>query len=206
MESALVVTHSDKGLDSITGSLKAASIHDIVVRASCGDARRTLLERDFDLVFVNAPLSDESGERFSREIAGKGASQVLLLVKAEFMEEISAAWVLLLVKAEFMEEISAACEADGVLTVSKPVNKAILWSSLKLANAAWNRLKRAQAENDRLKQKIEDIRAVDRAKCLLISRLHMSEGQAHRHIEKQAMDSRATRRAVAEEILRKYGG
>ena len=188
MESALVVTHSDKGLDSITGSLKAASIHDIVVRASCGDARRTLLERDFDLVFVNAPLSDESGERFSREIAGKGASQVLLLVKAEFMEEISA-----------------ACEADGVLTVSKPVNKAILWSSLKLANAAWNRLKRAQAENDRLKQKIEDIRAVDRAKCLLISRLHMSEGQAHRHIEKQAMDLRATRRAVAEGILRRDG-
>ncbi len=189
MESALIVTHSDKGLEYITDTLRAASISDIVVRASCGEARRALLERDFDLVFVNAPLHDESGELFSREIAARGASQVLLLVKAEFMEAVSA-----------------VCEADGVLTVSKPINKAILWSSLKLANAAWNRLKRAQAENDRLRRKIEDIRAVDRAKCLLISHLHMTEGQAHRHMEKRAMDLRVTRRAVAEEILRKYEG
>ncbi len=187
MESALIVTHSDKGMEYITGALRAASIIDIVMIGSCGEARRTLLERDFDLVFVNAPLADESGESFAREVAARGASQALLLVKAELLDATAA-----------------VCEADGVLTVSKPVNKAILWSSLKFANAAWNRLKRAQAENDRLKQRIEDIRAVDKAKCLLIAHLHMTEGQAHRHIEKQAMDLRATRRAVAEDIVRKY--
>lgn len=59
-------------------------------------------------------------------------------------------------------------------------------------------------ENSQLKQKIEDIRIVDRAKCILISYLNMSEQEAHRYIEKQAMDLRTTRRAVAESLLRTY--
>ena len=75
---------------------------------------------------------------------------------------------------------------------------------LKLTGSMQNRLKRIQAENSKLKQKIEDIRIIDRAKCLLISYLNMSEQEAHRYIEKQAMDMRFTRRMVAEEILNTY--
>ena len=55
-----------------------------------------------------------------------------------------------------------------------------------------------------LEQKIEDIRIIDRAKCILISHLSMSEPEAHRYIEKQAMDMRLTRRKVAEQILKIY--
>ena len=51
-------------------------------------------------------------------------------------------------------------------------------------------------------QKIQDIRTIDRAKCLLIQYSGMSEEQAHRYLEKQAMDRRMTRREVAEEVLR----
>ena len=63
-----------------------------------------------------------------------------------------------------------------------------------------------KAENDRLLQKIEDIRLVDRAKCLLVQHLAMSEADAHRYIEKQAMDSRVPRVRVAEDILKTYEG
>ena len=55
---------------------------------------------------------------------------------------------------------------------------------------------------ERLEQKIQDIRTIDRAKCLLIQYSGMSEEQAHRYLEKQAMDRRMTRREVAEEVLR----
>ena len=61
-----------------------------------------------------------------------------------------------------------------------------------------------RAENSMLKQKIEDIRIIDRAKCILISHFGMSEQKAHRFIEKHAMDIRATKRAVAEGILKMY--
>ena len=53
-------------------------------------------------------------------------------------------------------------------------------------------------------QKIEDIKMIDRAKCILIQYLNMTESEAHRYIEKQAMDMRTTRKTIAEGILRTY--
>ena len=51
---------------------------------------------------------------------------------------------------------------------------------------------------------MEEIRLVNRAKWLLISELKMDEPQAHRYIEKQAMDMCVSKRRVAEEIIRTY--
>jgi len=39
---------------------------------------------------------------------------------------------------------------------------------------------------------------------MLISYLSLSEQESHRFIEKQAMDLRSTKRAIAEEILKTY--
>ena len=50
----------------------------------------------------------------------------------------------------------------------------------------------------------DDIRLIDRAKWILITRMGMSENEAHRYIEKQAMDLRVTRRAIAEGLLKTY--
>ena len=91
-----------------------------------------------------------------------------------------------------------------MITISKPISKALLWNAIKLAQATHRKLRAMQRENKKLIQKIEDIRIVDRAKCILISYLSMTEPEAHRYIEKQAMDMRKTRREVAEEILRTY--
>ncbi len=187
MESALIVSSTEKSAAFLTEILNATSVSQITTLQSAGEARRVLVERDFDLVLINAPLCDESGEGLSRHIASRGVAQVILAVKNEYFDAVSA-----------------VCEGDGVLTVSKPVNRAVFWAALKLAAAARNRLKRMQDENSRLKQKIEDIRIVDRAKCILISHLNMSEQQAHRYMEKQAMDTRAAKRAVAEGILKTY--
>ena len=187
MESALVVSGTEKNIDFFTGMLNAASVNHIATLQSGGEARRLLLKLDFDLVIVDAPLRDESGESLSRNIASKSASQVILLVKSEHFDAVSA-----------------VCEDDGVLTISKPVHSAVFWSALKLAGSAQRRLKCMKDENSRLKQKIEDIRIISRAKCLLISYINMSEQEAHRYIEKQAMDMRTTKRAIAEGILKTY--
>lgn len=187
MESALIVSSTDKGTHFFTELLNAASINQIAALQSCAEARRLLLERDFDLILINAPLRDESGESFARNIALKGVSQVILVVKNEFFDAVSA-----------------VCEGDGVLTVSKPVNRTVFWSAITLAKSAHNRVKRVEAENQKLKQRIEDIRIVDRAKWILVSYMNMSEQEAHRYIEKQAMDMRSTKRMIAERILKTY--
>ena len=187
MENALIVSYREKSTASLVEMVKAASVERIMILESAGAARRMVLEQDFDLVIVNVPLQDETGEDLARYIASKYVAQVILVVPSEHLDAVSA-----------------VCEGDGVLTISRPVNKAVFWSALKLAGAVQNRLKRIQAENSKLKQQIEDIRIIHRAKCLLMSRHNMSEQKAHRYIEKQAMDMRSSRRAVAERILEVY--
>ena len=187
MESALIVSSTEKSTAFFKEILNMASVNQVAALSSVGEARRLLLERDFDLIIVNAPLRDESGESFSRHVVSKGISQVILVVKSEYFDAIST-----------------VCEDDGVLAISKPVNRAVFWSVLKLAGSSQSRLRRMRDENSKLKQKIEDIRIVDRAKCLLISCLSMSEQEAHRYIEKQAMDMRSTKRMIAEGILKTY--
>lgn len=187
MESALIVSSSEASITFFNDMLSAASIGPAVVAGSCAQARRLMLARDFDLVIVNAPLRDETGEALAREVASSAEGQVILVVKAELFDALSA-----------------ACEEDGVLTIARPVNRHVFWSALKLARAAHNRLSRMRRDNRGLMKKIEDIRVVDRAKCLLISYLGIGEAEAHRYIEKQAMDTRETKRAVAESILKMY--
>ena len=187
MESALIVSRVEKGVAFFSDLLNMAGINKITALACCGEARRLLLERDFDLVLVNAPLRDESGESFSRYVASANLAQVILIVKSEFFDAVSA-----------------ICEDDGVLTIAKPVNKSVFWSALSLAKSSRKRIKRVQDENKKLIQKIEDMRIVDRAKCILISYMGMDEKEAHRYIEKQAMDMRCAKRQVAEEILKTY--
>ena len=189
MKSALIVSRSEKGTAFFTEMLRADFFDAISVLSSCGKARRQLLERDFDLVIINAPLCDESGEALARHIAANGAAQVILVVASENFDEISA-----------------ATEGCGVLLSPRPVNRRIFWTTLKLAMASRDRLKMMHAENRRLQQRLEDIKIIDRAKCVLISSLGISEQEAHRFIEKQAMDTRATRRELAQEILKRHEG
>jgi len=183
----LIVTNSEKNTQLFSEVLTAASINNISILATAGQARRTIMEKDFDIVIIDAPLADESGENLARHIAAKGLSQVILAVNSEHFNAVSA-----------------TCQEDGVLTISKPVDKQFFWLTLSLAISVSSKLKRMREENIKLKQKIEDIRVIDRAKCILISYLNLTEQEAHRFIEKQAMDLRSTKRTIAEEILKTY--
>jgi response regulator NasT len=187
MESALIVSDTEKETAFFTELLCAASINHIDSTRSVDSAQKLMLLEDFDLVIINAPLRDEGGENFSRCIASKSISQVILLVKNERFNSVLP-----------------ACEDDGVFVISKPVDQTVFLYALSLAKSAWNRIKRIKNENVQLKQKIDDIRIIDRAKCMLISIMKMNEQEAHKYIEKQAMDIRSTRRIVAEGILKLY--
>jgi len=187
MESALIVSCTEKTTGFFKEMLNAAGINQVVAMGKVTEARKLLSKEEFDLVIVNAPLSDESGESFSRQIASGDTTQVILVIKDECFDAVSA-----------------ACEGDGVLTISKPVNKTVFRSALLLARSAQARLCRLREEKQKLEQKLEDIRIINRAKYILITYLNMSEQEAHRFIEKQAMDMRAAKRVIAEGILKTY--
>ena len=95
-------------------------------------------------------------------------------------------------------------EDSGAMVLPKPISRQFFCQSLKFVSAARRRMRGLKNENTRLQKKIDDIRLVDRAKCVLIQYADFTEQQAHRYIEKKAMDQRVSRREVAEDILRIY--
>ena len=91
------------------------------------------------------------------------------------------------------------CIRAGVMTAHPDELAAVLPALL----ASAERLRTLRDKTSSL-QRLDDSRIVARAKLLLISHLGMSEGDAHRYIEKTAMDSCLPRRDVAEGIIRTY--
>ena len=129
-----------------TEVLSQNSYGDIVTATNGGEARRHLIEREFDIWIINAPLVDESWEEFAKNIVSTGIAQASLIVKADIYDEVS-------------EKV----EGNGVITIAKPMNRTIFWSALKLASATYNKMCQLKKENNKLLQKIEDIRMIDRA-------------------------------------------
>ena len=187
METALIIAHTEKSFASIAELLRAHSVIDIAHVRSCGECRRVLLERVFDFVIISSPLPDETGEDLARQIATSEVSQVILAVKSDIYRQVSD-----------------VCGNDGVLTLAKPINKEIFDQALNLVKTMHTRLLRAKSENESLKQKIDNIRIIDRARSVLISSCRMSEHEAHRYIEKKAMNTRSSKRAICEKIIHDY--
>ena len=70
--------------------------------------------------------------------------------------------------------------------------------------SARERLRKFEKKTLSIEEKMAEIRLVNKAKWLLIGELHMDEPDAHRYIEKQAMDRCISRREIAEEIIKTY--
>ena len=182
--SVLIVSGAQRDAAYIADMLMGGAFRPVSSAQSGGEARRLFLQNSYDLVIINTPLPDEFGYAL-----------------AEHITEQSAAGVLLIVKSELFEEASARAEACGVLTLRRPVSRPLFYQAVRMLAAVQNRWRRMDGENRKLREKMEEVRIVARAKCILVEYLRMSEQQAHRYIEKQAMDMRTSKRNIAENIL-----
>jgi response regulator NasT len=186
--SILVVSVSDKIFDILTDLLKDRFHSDIHRASSISEAKRMTLLQDFDIVIINAPLKDESGMDFAVSIADENSFGVLILINNEYYDQV-------------LDKVMEY----GVLTVSKPLSRQALYEAVNLLVATGYRLKKVKKKNEKLTAKMAELRIVNRAKWVLIENLGLSEEEAHRVIEKQAMDERQSKRDVAETIIRTYG-
>lgn len=186
-DSVLLVGSSDKSR-ALLQALLPPELFDGATLCQCGDeARRFSAQTAYTLVVINTPLSDENG-----------LDLALLLARQ------SSASVILLVKSDLADAVAARMEPRGVMVLAKPVAKTLFEQALRFARVMNGRLDTLKQANEELEQKLADVRLVDRAKCVLIQYLRMTEDQAHRHIEKQAMDTRQTKAAIARSILATY--
>ena len=102
------------------------------------------------------------------------------------------------------KDLESKSEKYGSFVISKPVDENILKKSLHFLRAMRQKLGGVQKENVKLKKQIDNIRLINRAKYILMEYLSMTEPQAHRYLEKQAMDLRITKAEVAKRLLSTY--
>ena len=183
--SELVVSPPGKMRDALLALLPECGCASVKTAEDVSSARRILAECDYDFVFVNSPLPDENGVRFAAEKTGSSSSAVLLLVRAEVLGEVD-------------ERVYRR----GIFTLAKPTSKQALAEAVRWMRAMRERLRRSEQKTLTLEEKMAEIRLVNRAKWVLIRERGMDEAEAHRWIEKQAMDRCVTKREIAEEIVK----
>lgn len=147
----------------------------------------------------------------AREKAEDAAAAVLAVpLRQDWADAVRAlsldtcAGLIALLRGERRAEAEKLFGGLGVAFADVSEGKKAFFAALACAAKVHERLRAVRSENDRLKSTIGDLKLVDRAKCALIQYLNMTEADAHRFIEKQAMNRRLSRREIALEILKAY--
>ena len=182
--SVLIISSSDQFDAIVKRSLPRRNFLSVETRKSASLARRSFLERYYDLVIINAPLPDENGLEISLDVIDNSNASVLLVVPKESYDDMT-------------EKVTDY----GVFVLAKPFHWGRIDKAIRFLTSIQN--KRHQYENKLrdLQDKLDDLRTVNKAKCMLIEKKHMTEDQAHRLIGKMAMDHGISRKGAAIRIM-----
>lgn len=184
--SVLTVSSQPK-FNQALGELIGSRQYESELETSVSGAKRRLLERSFDILIVNVPLPDDDGISLAIDRSEGMGCAVLLLVKSEYYPTV----------------FDRVCP-HGVYTLPKPSPKQMVAQAFDWLESTRERLRRLEKKSVSLEDKMKEIRLVNRAKWLLISQRGMSEEDAHRFIERLAMDRCITKGAAAQEIVEQY--
>ena len=176
-----------QGQDKLNKWLQDLQLGEVVTVSGAAEARRISAGDMYTLAMINAPLADETGLELAIDIAKRTTAAVILLVKTELAPMIN----------------DIATEA-GVLIVTKPVIPQLFEQTVRVGLACRNRMLLYKSENEKLQKKYEELKIVDRAKCLLIEHMRITEEEAHRVLEKEAMNMRIPRVRVARQVLERF--
>lgn len=182
--SVLVVSRDSKIIFQISAFL-VPPLFELTTTSDFNEARRLATERSFNIIIA------DSGDGYDTDFAINLAD--------------SYSTILLLVPNEHFDEISYRVEGYGILTITKPFEPFYLYNMMKIAIAVQYKVQVLSSQTTKLKVKMEEIKQVNRAKMLLMQNMNMSEQEAHRYIEKEAMDRGMKKTAISEEIIKTYG-
>lgn len=146
----------------------------------------TLSGKAYDLVFVNTPLP-----------SGFGLDLAVTASK-------SCRGIIIAASAKNCPAIEAKIGDLNAFILPRPFTRQMLSQTVRYVLLAVRSEEELYCENTRLEQQLRDVKLIDRAKCVLVEYLRISEAEAHRQIQKQAMDMHVTRTDIARDILKTY--
>lgn len=185
--SVLIVSENEKFRTSLMPVLPENTFSPVDSTTSMSSARKILIERKYDLMIINTPLLDDFGTKFAIDASNEKNIATLILVKRD----------------SYAETYSKVVKY-GVFTLAKPTSPQTFAQALDWLCAMREKLRRYEKTISSVEDKMQEIRLVNRAKWILIKDLKMSEEDAHRFIEKQAMDKCITKMEIAKNIIKQY--
>ena len=184
--SVLLVSSSKNFANGIISALSSNN-YEVTLSDTILKAKRILVEKDFDIIIVNSPVIDDFGMDFAIDEAIRDISGVLMFVKPELESEVYY-----------------KTYQYGILTLTKPTSEGILLQTLRLLCVTRMKRESMREKTKDMKERLEEIRIVNTAKMLLIEHKHISEDEAHKYIEKRAMNLRKSKVKIASEIIEDY--
>ena len=181
--SVLVVTKDSKVSAQISAML-IPPIFELNTAEDFNEARRRLAERVYNIVIVD--YADGEGTDFATDISS------------------STSTILLLIPAALFDQLSYKVEIFGILSVTSPFDHFYFYNMIKVAIAVQYKVQILSSQTIKLKNKMEEIRIVNRAKLLIMQNLSFTEEQAHHYIEKEAMDTCQKKIDIAKQIIQTY--
>ena len=182
--SVLIVSSADNFFDSVSSLLSPSEYSPVIRANSISSAKRLFAERQFDFIIINSPLADDTGISFACDICESSASAVLLFARGEIFAAVN-------------DELTPY----GAFALNKPVSRNTAMTAFLWMAATRERLRKREKKSVSIEQKMKEIRIINRAKWLLIEKEGLSEPEAHRYIEKQAMDKCVPKIDIANEII-----
>lgn len=187
MKKILLVSGSEKSIQAIASFVNGFEDVSSDSAKTAEEASQLMESGKYDAMIVNTPLNDGQGIDICVYVCEKLMYPVLLMTN-----DVT------------YKRVSGDIRKKGIIITSRPVEKksySALCCSLFTMCSLMNRMR---DENRKLRFSLEEARLVSRAKSMLIKDMNMTEDQAHRFIEKQAMDLRTTKRNIAQNIIKTY--
>ena len=181
-KSVMIVSKAGKMLDYIKSSLPPEKFSPVHVVSSAVQARQTELRTPVDIVIINTPLPDEFGTKLAQDLSVECA-------------------VVIIVNPELAERVINKLEPFGIVTLPSKFYKTVFFQTISLLASSVTKMETLRKESETLKSKLREMKTLSKAKSLLISEKGMTEEQAHRYIEKSAMDGSMKKLEIARLII-----
>ena len=181
--SVLLVTKDPK-LSQIVSVMLMPPLFEVDILSDFNEARRRVSERVYNIIL--ADYADGEGTDFALDTSA------------------SLSTILLLTPPAIFEEVSYRVEGYGIISVTNPFDQFYFYNMIKAAIAVQYKVQIISSQTTKLKNKMEEIKLVNRAKMLLMQNLNMTEQEAHHYIEKEAMNRGLKKTSVAENVVKTY--
>lgn len=159
--------------------------HEVIWDTFSENGIRLAKKGDYGLLIVESAISDPAAIKACHCAVSHPTASILFLADETTFS------------SEDEKKAKARLLDMGATILVKPLKQSAFATAIQAADMAHIRL-------GVLKKKLDDEKVVTRAKLLLMQTLSFTEEEAHKFIEKEAMNSGRTRSEVSYEIIRTY--